>query len=340
MRPPPMRPSSPICRTSAKAVDGAVIRDRNVALGTGAEFDTVRTMLERWGALAHGVGDDAALLDLPAGSRLAVSTDTSVENVHFRREWLSAEEIAYRAVAAALSDLAAMAATPIGMVIALTLTERWRSQVVQLADGFAVASRSFGAPIVGGDLTAGSELSIGVTVLGAVERPLTRSGARAGDTLWVTGRLGGPLLALGALERGAPAVPADRDRFARPVPRLREARWLADRGATAAIDVSDGLASDASHLAAASGVRIVLELDRLPCAPGASAVQAASGGEEYELVVTGPGTIDARAFEREFGVPLTAIGNAEAAGTEGPGVAVFEGGRRVPLPRGHSHFSG
>src|ERR1035437_4590351 len=105
--------------------------DRNLGLGSGAEFDTVRTMLSRWGGLAHGVGDDAALLDVPAGSRLAVSTDTSVENVHFRREWLSAEEIAYRAVAAALSDLAAMGATPLGMVIALTLTEQWRAQIVQ-----------------------------------------------------------------------------------------------------------------------------------------------------------------------------------------------------------------
>jgi thiamine-monophosphate kinase len=316
------------------------MEDPNLELGPGAEFDTVRTMLSRWGALAHGVGDDAALLDVPAGSRLVVSTDTSVENVHFRRAWLSAEEIAYRSVAAALSDLAAMGATPLGMVIALTLTEQWRAQIVQLADGFAVASRDLGTPIVGGDLSAGAELAIGVTVLGTVERALTRSGARAGDTLWVTGRLGGALLALRALEEGTAPLSAHRDRFARPVPRLREGRWLAAHGATAAIDCSDGVAADASHLAAASGVRIILDLDRLPLMTGATARDAAQSGEEYELIVTAPGTLDHAAFERELGVPLTAIGHVEDAGAHGAGVETLEHALRVPLPRGHSHFSG
>jgi thiamine-monophosphate kinase len=315
-------------------------RDANLALGPGPEFDLVRTMLARWGELAHGVGDDAALLDVPPGSRLAVSTDTSVEDVHFRRAWLSAEEIAYRAAAAALSDLAAMGAAPLAMVIALTLTDAWRADVVRLADGFAAASRELGAPIAGGNLTAGAELSITVTVLGTVERALTRAGARAGDTLWVTGRLGGPLLALRAFESGkAPAAP-DRDRFARPVPRLRGGQWLAANGATAAIDCSDGIASDASHLAAASDVRIVLDLDRLPLVPGATSTDAAGSGEEYELIVAAPGTLDARTFEHEFGVPLTAVGRVEDAAGAAPGVEAWRGAVRVPLPRGHSHFSG
>jgi thiamine-monophosphate kinase len=313
--------------------------ESNIELGPGAEFDTVRAMLARWGAAAHGVGDDAALVDVPPGSRLVVSTDTSVENVHFKRAWLSAEEIAYRSVAAALSDLAAMGAAPLGIVIALTLTEQWRAQIVQLADGFATASRELGAPIVGGDLTRGSELSIGVTVLGSVERALTRNGARTGDALWVTGRLGGPLLALRALESGAGPGPAHRERFAHPAPRLREARWLATHGATAAIDLSDGVAADASHLAAASGVRIILELDHLPLITGATAADAAQSGEEYELIVTAPASLDRGAFEREFGIPLTAIGRVEAAGAGGAGVETHDGTSRVPLPRGHSHFS-
>ncbi len=292
----------------------------NLALGPGAEFDTVRMMLARWGTLASGIGDDAALLDDPPGTRLEVSTDTAVENVHFRREWLSAEEIAYRSAAAALSDLAAMGAAPLGMVIAMNLTDQWRAQIVQLADGFAVASRNFGAPIVGGDLTRGSELSIAVTVLGSVERALTRGGARPGDALWVTGRLGGPLLALRALETRTAPEPAHRGRFARPVPRIREAQWLAANGATAAIDCSDGVAADASHLAAASSMRIVLELDRVPLIAGADANDAARSGEEYELIVTAPGTLDHRAFEKEFGIPLTAVGHVEAAGAHGAGV--------------------
>jgi thiamine-monophosphate kinase len=314
--------------------------ESNSTLGPGAEFDTIRAMLARWGTLAHGVGDDGAVLDVPPGTRLVVSTDTSVENVHFRSPWLPAAKIAYRATAAALSDLAAMAATPLGFVVALTLTDHWRAKIEQLADGFAIASRELGAPIVGGDLTRGSELSIGVTVLGSAERVLTRSGAHAGDTLWVTGRLGGPLLALRALEKGTDPLPAHLERFAHPVPRLREARWLAAHGATAAIDCSDGVAADASHIAAASGMRIVLVLDLLPLIAGATARDAAQSGEEYELIVTAPGALDGAAFEREFGIPLTAIGHVEIAGPAGPGVEAYSGTQRVPLPRGHSHFPG
>lgn len=327
------------CRPLASAVD-IVSEDSNLELGPGGEFDTIRAMLARWGPLAHGVGDDAALLDVPAGSRLAVSADTSVENVHFRRAWLLPEEIAYRAVAAALSDLAAMGAAPLGIVLALTLTDAWRAEALRLADGFGAAARELGAPIVGGDLTRGSELSIAVTVLGSVDRALARSGARAGDSIWVTGRLGGPLLALRALEAGQAPAPDHRERFAHPVPRLREGRWLAAHGATACIDCSDGVGADASHLAAASGVRITLDLERLPLVTGATPADAASGGEEYELIVTAPDTLDRQAFEHEFGVPLTAIGNVEAAGAGAAGVETHEGARRVPLPRGHSHFSG
>lgn len=312
----------------------------NLELGPGPEFDVVRAMLSRWGPLAHGVGDDAALLDVPAGSRLAISTDASVENVHFRRGWLSAYEIAWRAVAAALSDLAAMGATPLGMVIALTLSETWRAEVVQLADGFGAAARELGAPIVGGDLSEGSELNIAVTVLGAVAHALRRSGARAGDTLWVTGRLGGPLLALRALEAGTVPLPSHWERFARPVPRLREGRWLAAHGATAAIDCSDGIGADTAHLAAASGMRIVLELDRLPLVTGAAVLDAARSGEEYELIVTAPSSLDCAAFEREFGAPLTAVGRVHETHVNGAGVSALENGRPVPLPRGHSHFSG
>jgi thiamine-monophosphate kinase len=124
------------------------------------------------------------------------------------------------------------------------------------------------------------------------------------------------------------------------VPRLREARWLSLHGATAAIDCSDGAAADASHLAAASFVRITLDLDRLPTIEGASAGDAARSGEEYELILTAPPTLDTAAFEREFGIQLTAIGRVEEAGGEGAGVIAQDAGKRVPLPRGHSHFSG
>ncbi len=311
----------------------------HLTLGPGAEFDAVRATIARWGAIARGTGDDGAVLDVPPGMKIVMSTDTSVEHVHFRRAWLSPEEIAYRAGAAAISDLAAMGAMPLAMTIALTLPENWREQSMALADGIAIIARDTNTPIVGGDLTTGSELSIGVTVLGTVRTPLMRSGANAGDSLWVTGRLGGPMLALEAFERGEAPTPVHRHRFARPVPRLREAQWLAEFGATAAIDISDGVVSDAGHLAAASGKEISIDLDRLPLIEGASADVAARSGEEYELLVTGPSTIDAREFERKFGIPLTAIGEVSTVGADGPGVVTRMAGARVPTPKGHDHFT-
>ena len=311
----------------------------HLALGPGSEFDTIRATLARWGSIARGTGDDAALLDVPAGKYLVVSTDNSVENVDFRRHWLSAEEISYRAGAAAISDLAAMAATPFAMVVSLTLPDGWRGEAMALADGIAIIARDTGTAIVGGDLSAGSELAIGITVLGTVDRALVRSGSRPGDTLWVTGRLGGPRRAVQAWEQGREPAPVDRARFARPAPRLREARWLAERGANAAIDISDGVASDAAHLAAASRTRLTLDLDRLPCLSGTSPVDAARSGEEYELLVSSPATFDPAEFEREFGLPITAVGNVAPPGPEGEGVDVRLGGALVDLPKGHDHFS-
>ena len=177
----------------------------SIALGPGREFDVIRDLVRRWGDSARGIGDDAAILDVPAGSRLLASTDATVENVHFRDGWLQPDEIGYRAAAAALSDLAAMAATPIAMLVAMCVPEQWRQQLAGIAEGIGEASRSFHAPITGGNLTRASELSLTVTVLGYAARPLGRDGARVGDVLYVTGTLGGPGCALGA--RGSSNVP-------------------------------------------------------------------------------------------------------------------------------------
>ncbi|HET7457884.1 MAG TPA: AIR synthase-related protein, partial [Gemmatimonadaceae bacterium] len=197
-----------------------------------------------------------------------------------------------------------------------------------------------GTVILGGDTTrAADALSLTVTVVGAAVEPLSRAGARPGDRVWVTGSLGGPLAALRAFERGDAPTAADRERFARPVPRLHEARWLAARGAHAAIDVSDGLLADLGHVAAASGVTIEVEVDRVPCADGVSPVDAARSGEEYEIaVVLPPALAVAAAFAREFGVALTEVGRVVAA-VGNPGVVATAGGARVDLPGGYDHFS-
>ena len=312
----------------------------STSLGPGREFDVIRALLERWGARARGIGDDAAIVDVPAGERLIVSTDSSVEGVHFRRAWLTPREIGYRATAAALSDLAAMAATPLGVLIAIAVPPGWNADLTAIADGIADAVDVCGAPIVGGDVTSGTELSIGVTVLGSAMTPLVRTGARPGDRVCVTGTLGGPASAIAALEAGRiPDVEA-RSRFAHPVPRLREARWLASRGATSGIDISDGLVADAAHLAAASGVRLRLDLDRVPRMPGVEALTAAAGGEEYELLVTLPPSAAVHDFDQLFRIPLSEIGVVVASRGPGEtGVETFLRGERVAPPRGYDHFS-
>jgi thiamine-monophosphate kinase len=315
-----------------------VTQARNIPLGYGGEFDVISAALRRCGPLATGVGDDCAELDVPTGERLLLSVDTAMEGVHFRRQWLSPEEIGYRATTAALSDLAGMAAQPLGVAVAITLPDAWRGDFLRICDGIGDAVRIAGTQIIGGDLSRGDALALAVTVLGHAVRPLARRGARAGDALWVTGQLGGPLVALRMWERGGMPSPECRARFARPVARVPEAQWLASQGATAGIDLSDGLVSDATHLAAASGVRIVIDLDRLPVLAPASIEEAARSGEEYELVVTAPSTIDAAAFEARFGIPLTSVGAVEPSV---PGAAPVEARRhgvRVELPRGHDHF--
>lgn len=309
-------------------------------MGPGREFDAVRALLDQWGAAAVGIGDDCAVLDVPAGSRLVVSTDSTVEDVHFRRAWLTPEEIGWRAATAALSDLAAMGSTPIGVLLAITVPASWRASLAAIADGVARATAAARAPIVGGDVSAGDRLSLGITVLGHAARPLARSGARAGDTLYVTGRLGGPAAALAAWERGAAPHPEDRARFAHPDARIDAGEWLAAHGATAAIDISDGLAGDAAHLAAASAVRCVLDLDRVPALGSHSAMDALVSGEEYELLVAAPaGAIDTAAFSAAVGgLALTAIGRVERS--DGGEVVAERGGKAVPLPGAHDHFAG
>jgi thiamine-monophosphate kinase len=305
-------------------------------LGPGREFDLVRVMMSRWGDRARGIGDDATVLAVPSGEQLVLSTDTSLEDVHFRRDWLSPEEIGWRVTAAALSDLAAMAATPLGILVALTLPPPWIDELGALAEGIAAAASAAGAPIVGGDLTKGEPLAITVTVVGSAAAPLRRRGAQPGDTLWVTGQLGGPALAISAWGEGRQPTPEARARFARPVPRIAEAQWLARAGATAGIDISDGLGGDAAHLAAASGVRITIDADALPLVSGADVSTAQRSGEEYELLVTTHGAFDTAAFQRDFGLPLTRIGTVEKGDA---GVDLLIGGERVASPAGYDHFS-
>lgn len=317
------------------------------ALGPGREFDRVRRIAAALGANAAGLGDDCARL-APADAVLLASTDVSVEGVHFRREWLSLEEIGWRATSAALADLAADGGEAAGVLVALTVpADASDDDVVAAMTGSGAAAAAAGARVVGGDLSSGPGWSLAVTVLGWTSSPVTRGGARAGDGLWVTGTLGGPRAALEAWRRGDAPGDDARRAFARPQPRLHAGRWLARHGARAMIDLSDGLGADAAHVAAASGVAMMLELDGVPVAEAALAEArrlgmpaprfAAESGEEYELLVALPAAFDAEdvlAFRSVCGLPLTRVGEVRA----GAGVHARLGGTAVTLA-GFDHFA-
>lgn len=311
--------------------------DGEIAFGPGDEFRAIRRIIRRLGPVAAGIGDDAALVHVPRGNALALSVDTSVDGIHFRRGWLSPDEIGYRCATAALSDLAGMGAAGGGMLVSLIVPKDARSMLDGLVDGIARAARAAGVRVFGGDTSSGATLSLGFTVFGAVREPMPRDAARAGDRVYVTGRFGGPAAAVAALLAGTAPLDEWRERFAEPHARIREARWLAGRGARAAIDISDGLLADAAHIAAASNVGVDLYLDRLPLVAGVESVDACRGGEEYELMVTSAIPIDVEMFASRFGVPLTQVG---AVRDGSPGVTTYLDGRSVVLPKpGYDHFA-
>lgn len=308
------------------------------AMGEGHEFDTIRMLMARWGDLAADIGDDAAVLAPTDGQRV-VSTDACVEGVHFRRAWLSPFDVGVRAAAAALSDLAAMGARAEYVLVAFVVPEDWRAALGAVADGIGTQVRRAGARIVGGNLSRGSAFGITLTVIGSAARPVPRSGAQVGDLIAVTGTLGGPGEALTSwLQDTEPSAWALR-RFVHPEPRFAEGMLLAEAGATAMLDISDGLAADARHIAAASGVRLVIDSALLPLGEGIRPEQALASGEEYELLVTLPAAaLDRlqRGWPERSGVPLTVIGRVEAElQGEREGVERSSTGGHVG---GHDHF--
>lgn len=319
-------------------------------LGPGPEFDLIRELVATGMTLPEGVlqgpGDDCALLE----GGLVVSVDLSVEDVHFRREWIDLQDAGYRAASGALSDLAAMAAEPIGVFLSLALPpETAGRDAPALQKGAREACSREGTAILGGDLSASpGPVALDVVVLGRTDTPLLRSGGSAGEELWVTGWLGGSSAAVHLWEEGKEPDQALREAYARPRPRIRELRWLARRVELGAgIDISDGLAGDAGHLAAASGLEVSLEVDAIPVHP--SVVEevpdpalrlhfALRGGEDYEVVFSAPeGTVERHvlSFRERFGIPLTRVGRMG----EGRGVMILDShGTPIPPGGGFSHF--
>jgi thiamine-monophosphate kinase len=246
--------------------------------------------LERRGLIV-GVEHDAAQLDWAGFGGLVVTQDALVEGVHFRFDLLDWRELGYRAAAVNISDLAASGAEPLALFVSLAAPRL--DDAVALYEGIAEA----GVPVRGGDTTASPHVVLSVTALGRSERVPGRAGAQPGDHVVVTGPL------------GATAVGFRKGQLPRPPRRIEEGKRLA-RVATAMLDISDGLGVDASHIASRSGVRIVLDPDAVPLAPGATRDDLAFG-EDYELLATTPEPLD-----------FTVVGRVEA----GSGVAPPLGG--------------
>jgi thiamine-monophosphate kinase len=290
-----------------------------------------------------GIGDDAAVLK-PKG-RLVWTVDTAVEQVHFERAWLTPGELGWRSFQAAASDICAMAGTPIAALSSVIFPAHFgAAELNQLARGQRAAARSLGCQIVGGNLSRGAELSVTTTLLGEAARPVLRSGAKPGDELWLCGDLGLAAAGLRLFQRGAARSKGSAERralraFRRPRALLSAGLLLARR-AHAMIDVSDGLAGDAAHVARESGVRLLLDLraleSTLSSALRALAVElelsalelALYGGEDYALLAAGP--------SRARPVGARVIGSVE----RGRGVWLADGRRLTRAGTGFQHSSG
>jgi thiamine-monophosphate kinase len=252
----------------------------------------IRGLVEN-GIEAFGLRDDAGLVEVPGAGHLLVSVDSVVAGIHVDLSVCSPGDLGWKALMGALSDLAAMGSRALGALIALCVPGGAGDGAVALGvmGGVAEAASASGCAILGGDLSSSPELVVAVTVLGTVDGPhgddagpgpVPRSGARAGDALFVTGPCGGSAAGLRELRAGARGRAAGLA-YRRPVARLREGELARQCGAHAMIDVSDGLALDLHRLADASGVGF--RLDEVPVAAGATLTEALGGGEDYELVI-------------------------------------------------------
>jgi thiamine-monophosphate kinase len=300
------------------------------------EFELIdlftRDLGRRGEGVLLGIGDDAAVLQPPPGRRLLATVDVVFEGVHFDRR-AAPEDVGWKALAVSLSDLAAMGARPLWVLVALAVPPRETpDRLARVGRGLFACARRHRASVVGGNVTRARQLSLTVTALGeaAPGRVLTRHGARPGDAILVSGTLGDA--AMGLLRGAAPAL---RRRQLRPVPRLALGRALAGI-ATACIDVSDGLLQDLGHLCRASGVGASIRLAELPLSPAYRAATrrrrdpwepALAGGEDYELLVSVPvGRVaEALGAARRVRTPLSVVGTVIAG--RGVRVARCEGGR-------------
>ena len=300
-----------------------------------------------------GIGDDCAVLRLPPGEEAVVTTDLSLEGRHFRLDWHSPESIGHRTLARGLSDLAAMGARPVAVFLSLAVPKKLTAAArnakpwtERFYDGLLRLAETHRIPLAGGDLAEFPQVVADIVLVGAVRqgRALLRSGARPGDAIYVTGRLGGSAAGLRALETlGGKKTPAQLTDTLKPhlfpEPRIAQGLWLVrHKAATAAMDLSDGLSLDLVRLREESGVAAEIDQSALPIAPGATLADALHGGEDYELLFT---TRAGTKLPRQLaGIPITQIGRILKRRAGRPQIALLNTSGPVQLqPRGWEHFS-
>jgi thiamine-monophosphate kinase len=298
-------------------------------------IESLRGIFTQGEQVLVGPGDDAAVLRIRQG-HVVVSTDLLVEGRHFRREWASATDIGHRAAAANLSDINAMGGTAHSLTIGLAAPRDLPAQwALEFAQGFAAECDLVGASVVGGDLTSADQLVVAVTVLGSCSQaPVLRSGADPGDVLALCGRQGWAAGGLAVLGRGFRSPRVLVEAYRRPEPPYGAGRLAAEAGASAMIDVSDGLLAEARHLAEESGVSIDVRRDAFEVAEPLQAVASATGADPLDFVLGGGDDHALLATFPSRDVPegWTVIGSV----SEGSGVTV-DGGD-YDGPTGWTHF--
>ncbi|WP_449291531.1 thiamine-phosphate kinase [Nonomuraea maritima] len=319
------------------------VRRCAITVGDLGEFGVVSRItarLPQGAAIILGPGDDAAIVSAPDG-RVVVSTDLLLEGRHFRRDWSGGYDVGRKAAAQNLSDVAAMGATPTSLVVGLGIpADLPLDWLDALTDGIRDECAAVGASVAGGDVTRCDLVVLGVTAMGDLggRRPVKRSGAAPGQVVAVAGRLGYSAAGWALLEAGVPAdSPALREAVAghrRPCPPYAMGPLAAELGATAMLDVSDGLLQDLGHVAEASGVRIELDLTRFAVAEPVAAAAKELGTDPLEWVLAGG---EDHAFAAVFpaGVRLPEAWRVVGRVCEGEGVAV-DGWE--PRQRGWDHF--
>jgi len=300
------------------------------------ESGLIRKIRERFKSpVVVPIGDDAAVFDVPAGQSLVFCSDLLAENTHFIRDLDPPDSIGYKSVAANVSDVGAMGGTPLHFLISLAapgeLDGAW---VDSFLDGVALACGDFKISLIGGDSSSSDRIFVDVSMIGSVPsgKAIRRSGAKPGDSIYVSGQIGGSALGLECLRSGDLKNPAVR-RHLYPEPRHKLGAALLER-AHAMIDISDGLSTDLTHIVEESKVSARIYKDRLPGWPGAGDHHILHGGEEYELIVASPHDL----AEVRMNVPLRRIGEIIGSGVENQ-VFLIDGTQESVLrPQGWQHF--